>query len=304
MGQLEKILNKWNFKKIAVCYIIITVIVAVACTATVGIVFKDRLSFAWQYSCTNQTVKESNSALIEAQIQKLASASSDVVDVLLLDSNNNVLYSANNSQFADGQLILEKVDSNNYLASTKYKDIVFKYVKKDEFMLTSILNKDFSQIKDDYNDDSFYKNGFSDKTVYMLSYIGNANNDYKIYVINSPTDVAGGMFTLKIVACIVMFFFMIYWVLVALWAYKDAAKRKVSPLLWGTVVLLTNFVGVIVYELYKHNSLICEKCGALQPQGNAFCTQCGKLLGEKCNVCGGNISQGDKFCSHCGNEVK
>lgn len=49
MNRLEKILSNWNFKKIAVWYIVIAVIAGIACVGTLGYLYRERLNFAWQY---------------------------------------------------------------------------------------------------------------------------------------------------------------------------------------------------------------------------------------------------------------
>ena len=106
-------------------------------------------------------------------MDKTASASADVVDVLILDGNNRVTYSVKNSEFAAGTLELTKTGSEKkYLASAEHPDAVFQYVKSEEFMLNSILNKDFGKIRFDYDDDSAFESGLAQKSIYMLSRIG------------------------------------------------------------------------------------------------------------------------------------
>lgn len=55
-------------------------------------------------------------------------------------------------------------------------------------------------------------------------------NGSRIYVITIPTSVPGGMTALKVTAARAMLFFCVYWVLIALWMYRDAAKCKLSGL--------------------------------------------------------------------------
>ncbi len=305
MNKLEKILSKWNFKKIAVIYIIAAVVAAIGCTITVGVIYRERLGFAFQYAKLEDAIKDDNSTSIQDIIDKTAGASSDVVDILVLDKDNKVNYSAKSSKFSAESLNLMKVgDKKKYLASANFPDTVFKYVKNDEFMLNSILNKDFGKIREDYDDDSFYGNDISSKTVYMLSCIRSHGSDSKIYVISSPTSVPGGMTALKATAAAAMFFFMIYWVLIALWMYKDAAKSKLSPWLWGLIGLFTNIIGLIVYKLYKKSNCACAVCGALQSGAHLFCSFCGSKLGQRCENCGSKVGAKDDFCHQCGNKLE
>lgn len=305
MNKLEKILSKWNFKKIAIIYIIAAIIIGIGCAVTVGVLYRERLSFAYQYSRLEHIVKKGDDNALNAQIDKTAAASSDVVDILVLDGDNKVSYSAKNSEFADSSLNLEKVgDEKKYLASTDHADAVFQYVKNDEFMLNSIINNDFGEIREHYDDDSFYETDISSKNIYMLSCIRQRQSDAKVYVISSPTSVSGGMIALKISAAIFVFFLCIYWVLIALWMYKDAAKSKLSPVYWGLIGLFTNLIGLIVYKIYKRNTAVCSSCGAAQSQGHLYCSWCGAQLGIRCENCNSKVSAKDSFCHHCGSKIK
>lgn len=305
MSKFEEKLLQWNFKKIAKIYIIAVVIAAVGCAAAAGIVFRNRIAFAWQYSRVNEAVEEHNTAILPEKAEKLAAASSDVVDILILDSSNHVLYSAKNSAFAQGQFNLTKSEEDqDYFVSDANPDVVFKYVKGDEFMLDSVFNTDFGIIRSQYDDDVFFERGFSNKTVYMLSYLREKNSGSKIYMINDPTSVAGGMPTLTIVATVAVLLFMIYWVLLALWACQNALRSKLYPLFWGVIVLLTNVAGVIVLLLYKRGNATCPVCGASQSKLHLYCTNCGAQLGVNCKSCGAHIGKKDLYCPNCGERTE
>ncbi len=302
MNRLENLISKWNFKKIAVVYIIVALIAGIGCILNVWNIYRERLDFAFQYAKLEESAEKDDVSKVKTAIDKTASASSDVTDILMLDKNNNVIYSAKGSEFASGNLELKKAgDEKKYLVSADFPDTVFKYVKNDEFMLNSIINKDFGKIRDDYDDDSFYDSGMSDRNVFMISCIKNQAN--KIYVISAPTSVSGGMTALKITAAAAMFFFMIYWVLVAMWMYKDASKSKLPAVLWGLIGLFTNLIGLIVYKIYKRGIVSCQVCGAAQNASHLYCSYCGAQLGKRCDNCGSKVGAKDSFCHHCGNKI-
>jgi hypothetical protein len=305
MTKLEQVLSGWNFRKIAAGCLIALLIAAIGASAAAAIVFRDRISFAWQYSRASETAEKDDRSDLQNEIDRLASSSPDVADILILDSGNHVVYSAKKSQFGNGILTLAKGgEGNSYLVCDRFADVVFKYVRSRDFMFASVFNQDFGSIREEYENGSFYESGFSGKTIYLLSYIGEKSGGMKIYVISSPTSVPGGTLTLKICACIAMLFFMIFWVLLALWTYQDAAKAKLCPLCWGIIVLLTNIVGVIVYQIYKRGSAVCPACGASQNRMNRYCFNCGEKLAESCPQCGGPISKKDRFCPRCGKQIK
>lgn len=222
----------------------------------------------------------------------------------MLDADGNVTYSAKNSEFATGSLTLTKIgDEKKYLAAAEHPDAVFQYVKSDEFMLRSIVSKDFGKIRVDYDDDTAFERDLSSKTLYLLSRMRAHKSDSTVCVITIPTSVPGGMVALKVTAALAMLFFCVYWVLVALWICKDAAKCHLSALYWGLIGLLTNLVGLIVYKIYKRSMTVCTACGAAQSGGHLFCSFCGAQLGNRCPDCGAKLSAKDVFCHHCGKNL-
>lgn len=302
MNRLEKMLSKWNFKKIAVWYLVLAVITGVLCGGTVGYLYRQRLKFAWQYARLEEA---KTPEALRTAADKTAAASEDVVDILVVDENQQVLYSAKDSKFAAGPLTLTKVgDAKKYLASADYPEAVFLQVKGDEFMLNSIVSHDFGKIRSEYDDESAFENGLSAKTVYMLNRVQARKAGGTAYVITRPTSVPGGETALKVTAALAMLLVCVYWVLVALWMYRDAARCKLSPLYWGLIGLFTNLIGLIVYKIYKHSATLCPACGAAQSAGHLYCSFCGAQLGARCANCGGKVGAKDSFCHHCGNKIK
>ena len=302
MNRLEKMLSKWNFKKIAVWYLVLAVVAGLICGGTVGYLYRQRLKFAWQYARLEEAKTQE---ALRTAADKTAAASEDVVDILVVDENQQVLYSAKDSKFAAGPLTLTKVgDAKKYLASADYPDAVFLQVKGDEFMLNSIVSHDFGKIRSEYDDESAFENGLSAKTVYMLNRVQVRKAGGTAYVITRPTSVPGGETALKVTAALAMLLVCVYWVLVALWMYRDSARCKLSPLYWGLIGLFTNLIGLIVYKIYKHSATLCPACGAAQSAGHLYCSFCGAQLGARCANCGGKVGAKDSFCHHCGNKIK
>ena len=301
MNAFEAWIAKWNFKKIAITYLILAILAGIACLTAIGVVFQERLSFAWQYSNLHEAVEETDPVNLQDRMDQLAASSTNVVDILVLDDANNVLYSAKQSIFAQEQLHLTPVpNSSHYFTSNQTEQVVFKYVEEEEFMLASVFSHDFGEILQEYDEASFFQPGFSQTTVYMLNYLGNPDSGNKIYLINNPTTVASGMLTLKITAVVFTVFFMVYWVLVALWVYQNAAKAKLYPLFWGIITLLTNVVGLLVYQIYKRGNLTCPSCGLSQSKQHLYCVACGNKIGKTCPSCGAHLNQKDVYCPSCG----
>jgi len=304
VNKFEEHISKWNFRKAVRIYIISLILAAVVCAAAAYVVYQSRIRFAWQYSQIQDSAEKNGAADLQSKLDKLASDSSDVVDILMLDSSNKVIYSAKNSEFSEGTFSLSRVsDSSSYLVSRSNSNVVFKYVKSDSFMLNSVFHTDFGSVKDEYNDESFFEAESGSKTVYLLSFIGEKDSSGKIYIISNPTAVAYGTVTLKIIAAAAILFFMVYWVLLALWVWADAAKSRLYAPLWGIAVLLTNLAGLLVYQIYKHANASCPFCGASQSRLHRFCSFCGAKMGRTCPNCGAQIGSKDRYCHSCGTKT-
>lgn len=303
MNRLQKMLEKLNFKKTAIVLVIVSLVVLISGAVTIGMIYRERISFAIKYSTLDNALKKGESELYKA-VDETAAASSDVTDILVLDSKNKVLYSAKNTQFSEGSLNLTRDNGGKYFVSEKYPNVVFKYTDKGDFLILSLLNKDFGEIRNEFDDDCFYEENISDRTVYMLNCVHERNRNEKVYVITTPTSVPYGMFAIKCFAAVSAMLFAIYWVLVALWMYRDAARSKFSPLCWGLIGLLTNLVGLIVYKIYKRNFVNCDVCGSAQNRDNLYCSNCGSMLGNRCSECGCKTAPDDIYCRHCGQKIE
>jgi TctA family transporter len=49
------------------------------------------------------------------------------------------------------------------------------------------------------------------------------------------------------------------WILLAVWVYRDAKKRGMEATLWLLVVLLTGFIGLIVYLIVRRDHPIQQQ---------------------------------------------
>ncbi len=87
------------------------------------------------------------------------------------------------------------------------------------------------------------------------------------------------------VMCIIYLIFLIVWLIVAIWAYKDANKRSMNGTLWAFVVFFLGLIGLIIYFVVRsgHNGKqsedvgrICPACGRPIPMDAQICPYCGK----------------------------
>ncbi len=306
---MNSIIEKINFKKIIIIYIIISIIIGIGLILFIGSKFQSKIEFIYNYHEISNEFEKNNYNLenIKNKINKISENSKDVVDILILNNENEIIYSSKKSEFAEqNKFILNKKNNtlNNYFINPNYNNITFKLNSKDELIINTILSNFDLEVKKEYEDEIFYETDFNKQEMYLLSYSLNNNTGEKIYFINQINPVVNGKEYIKIGLAIAIFLFMIYWVLLALYVYQDALKSKLSPYLWGGITLITNIAGLIVYIIYKKNNKICFKCGAVQNQRNIYCTYCGTKLDKTCSKCGATIFDKDEYCSKCGEKIK
>lgn len=308
MNNFDKIMEKLNFKKIIALYLIFAVISGIFSAVLLGYTFKDKLLFAYNYKRVSEKIEEGKLGVdaVKSDIATLANQSADVVDILILDKNNKVSFSAKNSEFAGGgKFTLErgKNEENRYLTYSQNPNVTFKLMKDEELMLSPVLFDHDRDIKNNHYDDTFFEDNFNSKKIYLLSYTADKSTGDKIYFISDVHPVANGSLYIKIVGAVITLFFMLYWVFVALWVYQNARKSKINAVLWGIITLFTNIAGLFIYLIYKQNNQSCFKCGAIQNKGNIYCTYCGTKIIKTCEGCSAIISEGDSFCNHCGTRI-
>ncbi len=192
--------NAWiakrNFKKICIICIIAAVLCGLFCAGAVGYVYRDKVNLALQYEKASRAVKkEQDTAKLRQSMDALAASSNDICDVLLLDDQNRVLYTAKQSDFAlNGAFKLQRAEGSRFLQSDQADGALFRFVKKDEFMLSAVFADDFQDIYDKYDEDTFYMDHLQNKKLYLISPLGKTDGNTKIYVISSPAPVPYGWY--------------------------------------------------------------------------------------------------------------
>jgi RNA polymerase subunit RPABC4/transcription elongation factor Spt4 len=308
LKNFDNLIQKLNFKKITKLYIVFAIIGLIFSGAFLGYTFKYKLLFAYNYGKVSEKIEEGKLGVdaVKADITTLASQSADIVDILILDKNNRISYSAKNSEFAGGgEFILErdKNEESRFLTYSKNPNVTFKLMKSNELMLSAMLLANEKDIQNSHNDNTFFQNNFDSKKIYLLSYTADKGTGDKIYFISDVRPVPKGSLYIEIVGAIATLFFMIYWVLLALWVYQNSKESKLNAVLWGVITLFTNLAGLFIYIIYKQNNQICFKCGAVQSRENIYCTYCGTKISKICNRCNTIVDSADHFCSHCGNNI-
>ncbi|MDP4153583.1 MAG: zinc ribbon domain-containing protein [Bacillota bacterium] len=304
MKKFDDYVAKLNFKKVALTYIIAAVVLGLLSIAFLGFAFKDRLTFEHDFNKISEKVDTvQNINYLEQDIKTAASRSNDIVDILILNSDNKIVYSAKNSDLSKiDPFVLRKdnADGNhNYFTLNKNSNVYFQLDRNDRlYSVRNTISRE-KRFKNVYRG-KFYESNINTKKIYDLSYAISRSGGNKVYFIRNIKPVSHGEFYLKAVAALATLLFMIYWVLVALWVYADAEKSKLSKVTWGIICLFTNLAGLLVYIIYKQNNKTCYKCKTVQDKNNTFCVNCGERIDNTCQSCGKPVRANDIFCSNCG----
>lgn len=308
MKNFDRIIEKINFKRVAAVYLIAAVILGILSAGALGFLFREKLASAYLYDRIGEGVKHSGGspADLKAGLTGLGNQSHDIVDILILDSENKITFSAKNSSlFESGSLTLagsgEK--GSRYLLDRENPKVFFRLVENGRFSVLKVLfGKEHQESRDDA-DDFFYESNFNTEKVYFLSYLTIPKSGEKIYFIYDVQPVKNGEFYLKAAAALVMLFFMLYWVLVALWVYANALKSRLNQTAWGILALFTNLAGLCVYLICRVGHQTCFRCGAAQSKENRYCTFCGAKLGKECENCHFTVDDKDSYCKNCGQKI-
>ncbi|MGD1048444.1 MAG: zinc ribbon domain-containing protein [Candidatus Krumholzibacteriaceae bacterium] len=85
------------------------------------------------------------------------------------------------------------------------------------------------------------------------------------------------------------------------WVAVDSRRRAMSTVPWGGFVLVTLYIGLVIYlACRKDERVACPVCGSYPPASFNFCPCCGSVLGAVCASCGAPAARGSHFCTSCG----
>jgi len=307
MKRLEKLLSIVNFKKVFMIYMITAIIVGIALVSFLGYMFRDKIRLMIDYDRISEKLEHNTGATaILSDLIEFAEKNADVVDVLILDKENEVLFSAKDSEIAkSGTLKLERdiqwSNDSRFMFDPSNPEVMYRLIKNERLALS------FATVVRGFNpyekyDDEYFFGASTSKTVYTLSYMRSENNSNTVYFIFDISPVVNSTKYIKAVAATAILFFMLYWVILALYVYADSVRSKLNGTAWGALILFTNLGGLIIYKIFKQNGKTCFKCKALQSKANLYCTECGAKIGESCGRCGSLINDHDRYCKGCGVE--
>ncbi|MDI6618924.1 MAG: zinc ribbon domain-containing protein [Clostridiales bacterium] len=306
MGKTDEFIKKISFGKVAKIYVILSILVLIICIGMTAYLFRDKIALAIDYEKMDDAVeKRGIDASIKGRLDKLASDSVDIRDVILLDKENNILYRVRNSGIGrDNKLTLSySREKGGYLTDPGSPDIYYKVVRFEKLIYFKDSMEQIIKLEKERNDDFFYDANFNVKKVYLLNYFADKNNGMKVFIISDIRIMPYAERLFESMGSVLAVILLIYWIGLALWVYKDSNEKRMNAALWGIVTLITNLIGLLVYVLVKQNSEVCYKCGAAQNKYNVYCYNCGAKINNLCSKCGAIVNEKDKYCIKCGNKL-
>jgi hypothetical protein len=108
--------------------------------------------------------------------------------------------------------------------------------------------------------------------------------------------------------------FLVLWIVVIVWVYRDAERRGMNGVLWALLVFIGSIIGLLIYLIVRSDVLpasqrnqatqVCPECNQEIGRDYAFCPHCGKKLkGEVCPACGEPVEPNWKVCASCGKKL-
>ncbi len=309
MNRFDTFVGQFNFKKAITIYLIVSILAGIFSAGFLAFKFWDKLVFVFEYHRISEKAEDNKNGIenLKPELNNLANKLSDMVDILILNGQNQILFSAKNSDLSKKGILELTTNSgrrSHFLTDRENPDVYFRLMKGGNLTLPMTMLGVENEVEHEYEDRYFYENNFDAKKLYLLSYITDRASGYKIYFISNVQPVVNGKFYLKVVAAFAVLFFMLYWVLLALWVYAQALRSKLNAAMWGIITLFTNLAGLFVFLIYRQGHQTCYKCGALQNKSNVYCTFCGTRINKSCKACGGLVGNRDSFCKTCGDKLE
>lgn len=109
---------------------------------------------------------------------------------------------------------------------------------------------------------------------------------------------------------------LILWIAVIVWVYRDAERRGMNGILWGLLVFIGNIIGLLIYLIVRSDNVParseppveytkCPECSTPVSPKYAFCPHCGaSMAGPVCPECKKSIEKDWQACPHCGKKLK
>lgn len=263
---MNKFIEKVEFKKIVIIYLILLMLTIISLTIFLVNVYKEKIKIIYNYHQLTEIFEGNyNKEKLYNKITNLQKSSKDIIDIVVINKND-IIYTSN------------KIYQNNLTSinnSNKYytdSNNIYKLDTKKEFIY------DLLNIKKETKENYYNEFQLNNDSNYTINYLKNRNTNEKIIIITNISLITNSEKYLKISLSIIILFFMLYWIIVSLMIYQNALRLKINAFFWGIITLLTNIIGVIIYLIYIKNRIICKNCHTNISIKDQYCKGCGEKI--------------------------
>lgn len=238
-------------------------------------------------------------------ISKFMKNYSGTKNIIICDNKGTIIFKAND-QFVKGKtaFYISKDDQHpGMYRMNRGPQRFMPMPKKEIFSLIPQIN---DQTVRGFNSNFQRKNvldSFGGKRRNNPDFINSFNipgKDMRIYYISGRFE-ENKMFDMFFVSHqILRFLILIFWLLLAIWVYKDSKTRGLQQIFWGLFTLFTGLIGLIVYLLITHRMNFCGNCKIKVERDANYCYECGSILRTKCSSCGNMMNLEWNHCTTCG----
>jgi RNA polymerase subunit RPABC4/transcription elongation factor Spt4 len=132
---------------------------------------------------------------------------------------------------------------------------------------------------------------------------------------------------LRIAGQLVLLLFVVLWIALVYWTYKDAGRRGSISILWGIVAVIFPYLGTLIYLIVRppeylaesrerelelavlerelRNSIhLCPNCRNLVERDYLICPVCNWELKKPCINCERPVNMEWETCPYCGTDQR
>ena len=192
---MTEFIMKLDFRRVFIEYIVLAISALIIFGGAAACLNRDKIVFALEYISAGIKLNMGASAAEEVdEMADISFETDDVSEIVIVDDSNKVLFSTkDNIAVKGGMFILNETEGKDgFLENSDMPNAVYKAVDKSDFILSSLLPIDLTDISENYRDEFFYEPDFLDKELYLISYMGNGDGKSKIYIINTAAKISEG----------------------------------------------------------------------------------------------------------------
>lgn len=301
--------NKLNFKKATIVYLILSALLLIACFSAVAYLMKDKIYLGYDFVRISKMVeRQGETDNVKTRLNKLVADSANAKNAIIVDKNNNITFKTNNSIVGNSSKfeLIPYASYRQTFQDAGNPKVIYKVIRGDDIFsddsfVMHLKGRDGdSELYDDFS----FMEDLSSKEVYLLNYQVDRKTGDKIFIIRNVDPIHYTKRIIETIGLVLIPILALYWIGLALWVYRDADRKQANAALWGLLVLLSNLVGLIIYTMVRQNSKVCYKCGVMQGKENTYCIKCGAALNNLCGNCGSIVSKNNVYCGKCGNKIE